>query len=73
MRGGDLTFGSAKLEEAWETLQLRWQATKEPWNDSVSQQFEESYIAPLIPRVAATLGGIRLLAQILAKAEQECS
>jgi len=73
MRVADLTLGSAKLEEAWETLELRWQTTKELWSDSVSRHFEENHLAALQPRVMAALAAMRLLAQVLARAEQECS
>jgi hypothetical protein len=73
MRIADLNSGPAKLAEAWEILQLRWQVATEQWNDPVSREFEDNYLAPLKPRVASTLEKMRLLGQVLAKAEEECS
>jgi hypothetical protein len=72
MRVADLTSGTAKLIESLKTLRIRWEATKEDWNDPVSREFEEHYLSIFEPQVQVTLERLRRLAQVLATAEHEC-
>ena len=50
MRPGDLTTGAARLHLAWKTLMAHWDQTRPEWNDSVSREFEEQYLAALSRR-----------------------
>ncbi len=45
MRAGDLTSGSARLHESWKKLRAHWEATQLSWQDTVSREFDENYIA----------------------------
>ena len=72
MRPGDLTTGSAKLQKAWAKLNVCWEATKLDWHDSVSQEFEQRYLAILEPQIFATLERMRTLATTLSAAKNEC-
>jgi hypothetical protein len=72
MKSGDLTAGSAKLYTAWNKLRLRWEETQVHWHDSVSRDFEETYLTRLDPHVRATLEIMRGLAELSNAARQEC-
>jgi hypothetical protein len=72
MRQVDVSVGIAKLRHALQTLRVRWESTQEEWNDQVSRHFEETYVAPLEPRVLSTLHAMSALTQVLAKAQQDC-
>jgi hypothetical protein len=73
MRRGDLSIISSSLHFALKTLRIRWDETSEIWNDSVRVNFEETYLAPLEPQVVITLKAINRLAQVLARANEECT
>ena len=72
MRIADLTTGAAKISSAWKTLRVHWEDTKEHWQDGNRQRFEENYIDPIEPQIAATLEAIGRLAEVLQKAERDC-
>ena len=73
MRRGDLSIISSSLHFAAKTLRIRWDDTQQVWNDAIRQNFEETYLAPLEPQVVITLKAINRLAQVLARATEECS
>ena len=72
MRAGDLTSGSARLHEAWKKLRAHWEATQLTWQDSVSREFDENYIAVLEPQLVATLERMKTLTGLLTAAQHEC-
>jgi hypothetical protein len=61
-----------KLTYAARKLQLRWNETQTQWNDAVSADLERKWLAPLDPKVAATVRAIDALAEVLNRAEAEC-
>jgi hypothetical protein len=69
----DTSAGSVRLREALRTLRVKWEASQADWDDAVRRDFEERYLAPLEPRVLATINSMTNLLQVLAKAQQECS
>jgi hypothetical protein len=72
MRIADLTSGAAKIASAFTTLRAHWEDTKEHWHDDNRRRFEENYIDPLEPQVAAALDAIGRLTEVLEHAEREC-
>ena len=68
-----LNTGSAKLSFALKTLHAKWHRAESEWSDKVRKDFETNYLTPVETELLATLNAINGLAQILAKAEQECS
>lgn len=72
MKIADLTTGSAKIASAYKTLQLHWEDTKEHWQDSTQRRFDENYLEPLGPQIAAALEAIARLTEVLARAERDC-
>ena len=72
MRIADLTTPSANLREAYEQLEIAWRNLHELWNDPTSQAFEDQYIAPVRPRVKATLDAAARLSTVLDDAQRKC-
>jgi hypothetical protein len=72
MRAGDLTSGSARLHESWKKLRANWEATQLSWQDTVSREFDENYIAVLEPQIVSTLERMKTLTGILTAAQHEC-
>jgi hypothetical protein len=72
MKIADLTSGAAKIATAYKTLRLHWESTKEHWHDDNRRRFEEDYLDPLEPQVAAALEAIGNLSEVMRRAEQEC-
>jgi hypothetical protein len=70
---GDLVTGGQKLSEALKNLQLHWEATKEHWQDAASRRFEEQHLITLEPKVHLTLDAIARLAEVMERAQRECS
>jgi hypothetical protein len=72
MRIADLTSGSGKITAAYTALRAHWEDAKEHWHDDNRRRFEENYLDPLEPQVAAALDAIARLAEVLQHAEREC-
>ena len=72
MRIADLTSGAAKISTAYKTMRVQWEDTKEHWHDENRRRFEENFIDPLEPQIAAALDAIGALAEILNRAQREC-
>ena len=72
MRSLSLHSSAIRLKSAMKTLQLKWDQTRESWDDQVSQEFEEQHILPLETQVQAVLIGIDELGEVLRQALQEC-
>lgn len=62
----------ARLGYAAQRLSLRWQESLVEWRDPKSREFEEQYLAPLESHLAAAVGAIDRLAEVIARAEREC-
>jgi hypothetical protein len=72
MRMGDLTTGAAKLRLSLESLDIVWSEVREQWRDANAKQFEETYLMVVRPKVKGTMEAMARLANVLAKAYQEC-
>jgi hypothetical protein len=68
-----LSAGSAKMSFALKTLRARWDQTQMHWNDDVRQEFEEAHLKPVEQEIMAALNATNTLAQLILKAQQECS
>jgi hypothetical protein len=72
MRIADLNTGAAKISSAYKAMRLNWDDTKDHWHDANRRRFEEAYVDPLEPQIAAALEAISRLAELLSRAEREC-
>ena len=72
MPNWDLQSGVGRLQRETKHLADRWQETKQDWDDQASRQFEEKYLAPLLPQVKLTLAAVHQLIEVMGEAEKEC-
>ena len=70
-----MTFddSKAKLMHAGRKLWLRWEQVQTQWNDQVTRDFERRHLEPFEPKLVTTVKAIERLAEILSRAEHECS
>ena len=73
MRHADLYVMAGRLEDAMNRLEKIWMETRELWTDSVSQTVEDEYLVPLHGETRSMLDAISRLAEVMGKAERECS
>ena len=67
-----LDTGRYQLYSGLKSLRLRWEETREYWQDAVAQEFIKDYWEAVEPRAQATLAAIDRLANVLARVKQEC-
>ncbi|MBN2580974.1 MAG: hypothetical protein JXB10_18475 [Pirellulales bacterium] len=72
MKTCDLSAGAAKLELAMESLHAADAEANHYWSDEAHCKFQETYVAPLDPKVRRLLDAIQRLAEVLAVAERQC-
>ena len=62
-----------RLSAALKELLARWEQARAQWDDPMSQDFEQHYLALLEPKLRNTLTAMEKLEAILARARHECS
>lgn len=72
MKRVDFVSPAARLEDALKQLEMAWMATKEHWNDPISQKVEDEFLVPLHGQVRSMLDATNKLALTMRTAEQEC-
>lgn len=65
---GDVKAVRVELQEAWQRLKLRWEESKEIWDDPVRWQFERDFWLLLEKEMSDTLQEMEHLAQVIAQA-----
>lgn len=73
MKPADIGAGAGRLQDATKQILLRWDDTKEVWDDKRRADFEKTYLEPLEPQVRQTLDKLRRLSQVFNQAYQECA
>jgi hypothetical protein len=71
MRPWDLDSSASQLRHAMEDLQRAWNVVSESWDDTVSRQFSEQYLDPLIPAGKMTLDAASRMRELLNRMENE--
>lgn len=61
----DLITPTTRLQRATKKIQEQWLATREDWDDAVSQRFQERYLEPIVPQLQLALSGIHELMKVL--------
>lgn len=64
MRSADLYTGAAQIRDAYEDLQLAWQAAAETWHDGVSEAFCQQRLEPLGPVLKTGLDSLQRMLHI---------
>jgi uncharacterized protein YukE len=67
----DLQSHVGRLQRETKKLRDQWEQTQQFWQDATARQFEEKYLAPLIPALQLTLAAVHELAESIEHAEQE--
>ena len=67
-----LSTARYKLYTVMKDLAVRWEETKEHWQDAVRQDFEEKQFAPLEPHVKAVLAAMDRLDQVFVRVRNDC-
>ena len=67
-----VTVGRAKLKNGLTELLIKWEETRQIWNDQRSRQFEKQFIDPLEPEVRAALAAMDRLNAQITQAERDC-
>lgn len=62
----------AKLLGAMKELVIRWNRTRDVWDDEASDHIQRTVIEPLDPRVRATVTAMEKMGQILLKVRKDC-
>ncbi len=72
MKRVDFISPAARLEDALKQLESAWIATREHWNDSISQKVEDEYLLPVHGQVRTMMDAVSKLSLKMRKAEQDC-
>ncbi len=67
-----LTSARGQLKGALRELSLKWERTKESWNDPASRAFEKDFLVPLEPTVRRSCDAMDGMVELLERARQEC-
>jgi hypothetical protein len=73
MRGCDPDSAAAKLEMAKESLDHARAQAASQWDDPMSRSFEAQFLVPMEPKLKRALDAIHHLAEMISKAERDCS
>ena len=72
MKRVDFVSPAARLEDALKQLEAAWMATREHWDDSISQKVEDEYLMPLHGQVRSMLDAVDKMSMKIRNAEQDC-
>ncbi len=72
MKRVDFISPAARLEDALKQLEAAWMATREQWDDSISQKVEDEFLLPVHGQVRTMMDAVSKMSLKMRKAEQEC-
>lgn len=64
--------GRGQLGKGIKELMRRWEETKSDWDDSVSKNFEKTYLLQIEMDLRNAVGAMDHMAQLLAQAKRDC-
>lgn len=67
-----LAVGRSKMIGALKELMVKWDRTKENWDDPMSRTLEERVLTPLEPKIRAAATAMDKMGEVLARARREC-
>ena len=67
-----MTANKSRLAGLTKEILLKWQETRESWQDAKSVEFERQYIAELAADVDSAAAVIEQLDKLLAKLKSDC-
>ncbi len=72
MQPGNIVAAAGRMQEAMEQLQIKWGATRDHWNDSMAERFEDQHIRPMLEQMNTALPALSQMAQALQQAMILC-
>ncbi len=67
-----LAVGRAKLVGALKELMVKWDRTKETWDDPMSRAMEDRVLNPLEPKIRSAAIAMEKMGESLARARRDC-
>ena len=67
-----LSVGRTRLMNSLKELRQRWDKAERLWDDPVSKEFEQEFIAPLEGNVRAAVAAMENMYVIVCQARKEC-
>ncbi len=67
-----MSASGSRLEAITRDLQVRWQQTRDQWNDAKSREFEQTYLLELFASVERAMVAIDKLDKLIAKIRKDC-
>lgn len=61
-----------KIQKSTRELRMRWDSSREQWNDSVSQRLESEYIEPLERTVVSVCEAMEAMNDVIARVQRDC-
>ncbi len=61
-----------KIQKSTRELRMRWDSSREQWNDSVSQRLEAEYIEPLERTVVSVCEAMEAMNDVIARVQRDC-
>jgi hypothetical protein len=65
--------GRGQLGKSVKLLLRRWEEAKSEWDDSVSKNFEKTYLLPMEMDLRNAVGAMDHMAQVLAQVRRDCT
>jgi hypothetical protein len=73
MANANVMAASNRLKHSLKALEDHWLNTRETWNDSVRQRFEERHLKPLDPATDAAVIAMQKFGEILDRVRRDLS
>ena len=67
-----LAVGRSKLVGSLKDLMVKWDRTKEYWDDPMSRALEQRVLLPLEPKIRAAATAMEKMGEVLARAKRDC-
>ena len=61
-----------KLRDASKTLRIKWQIAQQSWRDDNARQFEQRFLAPLLPKLKNVESAMGHMTSVLQKVRRDC-
>lgn len=71
MKFSNLQSGAGRLQEAAETLRVKWQDVREVWQDANAARFEEEQLKPLADALQIAFPAIAQMSTAMQTMERE--
>ena len=64
--------GRGNLNKGLKDLLIKWQQTREDWDDAVADEFEKIYLEPLQQALRSASSAMDQMAQVMSNVDRDC-